>query len=288
MTSQDAAERDPQPRAERATGAGRPAPRRATGVIYGRPRASPETVPLRTGWQEFTEAAPRPDRVPVTRRPAAALGRTRRAGRRDLIRLAETGVWTAAIAVVAAMIAFVVNTQSVSAGPEARFLPPARATLGVPCIFEPCPRSERAGTPTAVRIPTIDVTSPLEVLGLDASGELVAPSEYHLVGWYGDGVVPGDVGPAVLAGHIDSLTGPAVFYDLATLTAGDRIEVERGGEWIVFLVTGVERYPKDEFPTERVYRPTPTPELRLITCGGTFDRARGVYRDNIVVYAVAA
>jgi len=82
------------------------------------------------------------------------------------------------------------------------------------------------------------------------------------------------------------VNAPAVFYDLHTLRPGDIVEVQRGGAWITFRVTTVERYPKGEFPTDRVYRPTPDPELRLITAGGEFDRSILSYPDNIVVFAV--
>jgi LPXTG-site transpeptidase (sortase) family protein len=100
-------------------------------------------------------------------------------------------------------------------------------------------------------------------------------------------VAPGDPGPALIAGHVDSRTGPAVFYRLHQLGAGDVVQVQRGGRWLSFRVVSTEQYAKDEFPTDKVYRPTPGPELRLITCGGEFNHARRSYRDNIVIYAVA-
>jgi len=97
--------------------------------------------------------------------------------------------------------------------------------------------------------------------------------------------VVADPGPAVIAGHVDSVAGPGVFFELHSLVPGAEVSVERGGTWIAFRVTDVEEYPKDQFPTDKVYRPTPDPELRVITCGGDFDRAHGRYYDNIVVYA---
>ena len=100
-------------------------------------------------------------------------------------------------------------------------------------------------------------------------------------------MVPGEVGAAVIAGHVDSRkSGPAVFYNLHKLKAGDTVEVDRGGQTVTFAVTEVQTYPKNAFPTDRVYQPTPDAELRLITCGGQFDRNLRSYRDNIVVYAV--
>jgi len=149
---------------------------------------------------------------------------------------------------------------------------------------------EPAGTapPQRVRIPDIDVDAVLEQLHLLADGSLAAPSSFTEAGWYADGTRPGDTGPAVIAGHIDSTHGPAVFYRLDKLRAGALVEVRQDGHWLTFRVTEVARYPKNAFPTARVYGPTPDPQLRLITCGGVFDSARGSYRDNVVVYAVAA
>ncbi|NYF54314.1 sortase domain-containing protein [Micromonospora purpureochromogenes] len=92
----------------------------------------------------------------------------------------------------------------------------------------------------------------------------------------------------MIAGHLDSRRGPAVFARLGELRAGDRIEVWRGGQRLAFRVTGSLRTRKDAFPTATVYGPTPGSELRLVTCGGAFDRRSGHYRDNVVVFAVAA
>jgi LPXTG-site transpeptidase (sortase) family protein len=139
--------------------------------------------------------------------------------------------------------------------------------------------------PARVRIPVIQVDAALEDLHLDASGALDAPTKWNEAGWYADGVVPGEVGPAVIAGHVDSTRGPAVFARLDKLRPGDVVEVLRGGQWLGFVVTAVRRYPKSAFPTNQVYGPTPNPQLRLITCSGTFDSAQRSYVDNTVVYA---
>jgi LPXTG-site transpeptidase (sortase) family protein len=143
------------------------------------------------------------------------------------------------------------------------------------------------GEPSRVRIAAIGVDARLTELHLDKAGVLVAPTDFAVPGWYADGTVPGDIGPAVIAGHVDSRSGPAVFYRLHELRAGDLIEVDRGGQWVDFQVVSTERYAKDQFPTARVYGPTPDRQLRLITCGGSFDRTRGSYVDNLVVYAIA-
>jgi sortase (surface protein transpeptidase) len=212
--------------------------------------------------------------------------------RRAILRRYELLVW-ACLAIVVAGVALVV-VRGLPAGHPASAAPPrASATEdGVPavpvdCAFAACPVPRLSGVPTRVRIPAIRVDSSLELLSLDASGHLQAPTDYQRAGWWTRGVAPGDPGPAVIAGHVDSVNGPAVFFELNTLRAGDLVEVDRGGQTVTFRVTETEQYPKNSFPTDRVYKPTPGPELRLITCGGSFDQSRGSYRDNIVVYAIA-
>ncbi|MFC7275249.1 class F sortase [Paractinoplanes rhizophilus] len=143
-----------------------------------------------------------------------------------------------------------------------------------------------SGAPTRVRIKAIGLDSALETLHI-AENALQPPKRFDRAGWYADGTVPGDIGPAVIAGHVDSRAGPAVFYRLRELTVGDRIDVLRGGRTVSFVVTRTAWYPKRAFPTEEVYGPTPDRQLRLITCGGVFDHRLRSYRDNLVVYAVA-
>jgi hypothetical protein len=142
--------------------------------------------------------------------------------------------------------------------------------------------------PVAITIPTLGVAGPLENLTADpVTGELAAPDDPSRAGWYAAGVVPGDAGPAVVGGHVDSRSGPGVFFGLRELRPGDRIEIIRSdGRAVRFAVTAVAAYPKTEFPTAAVYGPAPGPELRLVTCGGQFDRSERSYRDNVVVDAV--
>jgi LPXTG-site transpeptidase (sortase) family protein len=165
-----------------------------------------------------------------------------------------------------------------AASPE----PPA----GAPNPFHTAP-PEPSGPPTRLRVRAIGVDTSLEALHLGPDGELRPPRTNEHAGWYADGTAPGDRGPAVLAGHVDSRRGPAVFYRLRELEAGDRIEVTRGDRTVAFTVTSTAWYPKKQFPTDRVYGPTPDRQLRLITCGGVFDRSLRSYKDNLVVYAVA-
>ncbi|GGN29066.1 class F sortase [Lentzea pudingi] len=142
--------------------------------------------------------------------------------------------------------------------------------------------------PVSVRVPRIGVDSTLVPLHLDTAGVLQDPDVYDQAGWFADGPAPGDPGPAVIAGHVDSTDGPAVFYRLRELVAGDEITVVRSdGRTVVFRVDGVQDYPKDVFPTAAVYGPAPGSTLRLITCGGEFDHGKRSYRDNIVAYATA-
>lgn len=144
-------------------------------------------------------------------------------------------------------------------------------------------------SPTAIEIPSIGVRSELSLLRLDESGAIEAPRDFDVAGWFSLGPQPGQPGPAVIAGHVDSRDGPAVFYRLHELAAGDEVIVRRAdGTAIRFMVTGARSYPKAAFPTKSVYGPVPGPELRLITCGGEFDRSKRQYRENVVVFAVAA
>ncbi|MGY1705072.1 class F sortase [Geodermatophilus sp. SYSU D00697] len=148
--------------------------------------------------------------------------------------------------------------------------------------------ADRAADPVRLRIPAIGVDTPLARLGVDATGALVPPAAFDEAGWYTGAATPGDVGPAVLAGHVDSRSGPAVFWRLGDLRPGDAVQVDRAdGTAVHFTVTRTARSPKTGFPTEAVYAPTPRAELRLVTCGGDFDRSARSYTDNVVVFAQA-
>jgi Sortase domain len=144
----------------------------------------------------------------------------------------------------------------------------------------------RSARPVEVVLPSIGVAAPLIGLGLMADRRLEVPEDYGVAGWYTGGPKPGQPGPAVIAGHVDSKQGPAVFYRLRDLRPGDRIAVRYSdGTAVAFAVERSERHPKQAFPTARVYGRTDGPALRLITCGGEFDRGSGHYRDNLVVFA---
>lgn len=139
--------------------------------------------------------------------------------------------------------------------------------------------------PAGLWIPRIDVSAPMRSLGIASDGSLEVPDAYDMTGWYAGGPRPGVHGPAVVAGHVDSRAGPAVFSRLGQLQRGDLVHVVYEGGFVsTFVVQAKERVDKDAFPTARVYGNTERPELRLITCGGRFDRSAGSYEDNIVVY----
>ena len=142
--------------------------------------------------------------------------------------------------------------------------------------------------PVRLMIPSIGVdTGPLVDLGVDSHGALEVPRRYEQAGWYSPGPAPGQYGPAVIAGHVDSTTGPAVFYRLGALHKNAIVTVRRAdGSTARFTVDRVVTYRKRAFPTSSVYGDTThRAELRLITCGGRFDARTGHYDDNIVAYA---
>ena len=174
--------------------------------------------------------------------------------------------------------------------------PPAGAAAALPGPLPPTPGPLAAppaqavvatvSRPVFLSIPAIGVRTRLVRLGLTGQGTLQVPVSTSVAGWYTGGPRPGQAGPAVIAGHIDSDRGPGVFFRLRLLRPGDRVYV-RGADGMLtaFRVYAEYSYAKDRFPTRRVYGPAPGPELRLITCGGTFDPAAGSYLRNIVVYA---
>ena len=143
--------------------------------------------------------------------------------------------------------------------------------------------------PVRVTIPRIAVNAPVSGVGLTAAGAIDVPPPTAGQGafWYRYLGAPGDPGPAVIVGHVDTARdGPAVFYRIGELSRGDQVIVRQAdGVTVRFVVRAVARYPKSAFPSAVVYGPTTGPELRLITCGGSFDHARGSYRDNVVVFA---
>lgn len=155
----------------------------------------------------------------------------------------------------------------------------APATSPVPLTL---PRS----VPLSVRVPAIGVRSGLVPLGLRPDQSIEVPTDFADAGWYVGAPTPGQLGPAVVLGHIDSYRGPAVFFRLAALRPGDQIIVNRADRTdAAFSVDAIRQYPKNHFPTKDVYGDIGYAGLRLISCGGQFDKTARSYDDNIVVFA---
>ncbi|MGH4010187.1 MAG: class F sortase [Pseudonocardiaceae bacterium] len=140
--------------------------------------------------------------------------------------------------------------------------------------------------PVRLHVPSIGVDTDLIDLRLQQDGTLEVPPDGETAGWYTNAPTPGEIGPAVIAAHVDWNGEPGVFYKLEELSPGDEVSVERqDGTTAIFLVTKVEQYPKHEFPNDAVYGNIDHAGLRLITCGGDFDEQARSYEDNIVAYA---
>jgi Sortase domain len=145
-----------------------------------------------------------------------------------------------------------------------------------------------AAPPRRITIPAIGVSAPVVPLGREPDGTMQTPREWQNTGWYKPGAEPGERGPAVIVGHVDSTSGPAAFYRLRELHRGNVISIRRADHTTVrFRVEGLERWPKSDFPTQRVFgRRSTISVLRLVTCSGNFDSSTGHYVDNTIVYAV--
>jgi len=204
-------------------------------------------------------------------------------------------VWTSAarVGLAVAAVALLVGSTTVAVRTP---LPQAAtpALLPRPVVFDPVPPAPQPAaaiaTATTLDVPRLRIGwSSLVDLGVDDAGVLIPPTSVAVAGWYTGSAVPGEVGPTVIAGHVDSYAGPGIFYRLDTLRPGDLISVGRSdGVTVRYRVTDVTTVPKDAFPTRQVYGPTPGPELRLITCGGEFDHAARRYLRNVIVSAVYA
>ncbi|MCX4770030.1 class F sortase [Streptomyces sp. NBC_01260] len=166
------------------------------------------------------------------------------------------------------------------AAPPAAVIPKQAAPSASPAL----PRSE----PKRLKIPAIAVDAPFTPLSIGASGRLDAPptGDRNLVGWFKDGATPGERGAAIVAGHVDTTTGPAVFLQLRFLQPGATVDITRtNGSVATFKVDSVETFSKANFPDKRVYADTSDAQLRLITCGGNYDKKAKDYEDNVVVFA---
>jgi sortase (surface protein transpeptidase) len=208
------------------------------------------------------------------------------------------GRLAAAAALAAGLVAVGIGaggliTANVSAAPTVTVARPAPISAPTEQTARPAVSAAPAGkapgvaTPVWVSIPAIGIKQTTLIhLGLTRQGTLQVPKTTTVAGWFTGGPRPGAVGSAVIAGHVDSKTGPGIFFWLRALKPGDKVYVGRAdGTMAVFTVTREHMYAKDKFPTEAVYGAVPDAELRLITCGGIFDRSTGSYLSNVVVFA---
>jgi len=187
------------------------------------------------------------------------------------------------------------QTPYIDRHPETeRVLPPpsarAVATARIASVTKtpPARRAVRRQMPIPVRIavPAIGVNAPLIALGRNRDGSAQVPKSFSIAGWFKPGPEPGEQGAAVILGHVDSKSGPGVFYHLRALRRGDRIRIRLvNRKTIQFVVTGSKESPKSHFPTKLVFAHTAVPTLRLVTCGGGFNYATGHYLDNYIVFA---
>jgi LPXTG-site transpeptidase (sortase) family protein len=196
------------------------------------------------------------------------------------------GAALAAAGVTIIVIAIAVGQPGVLTGAATQV--PASVGRAAPGLASEAGRPLPASTPVRVEIPALDVDAPLISLGMAANGSVEVPPLYNhnLAGWYNRTVTPGQDGTSVILGHVDTFTGPSVFFYIKTLRPGDLIKVLRAdGRVATFAVDGVQEVSKATFPSSIIYQNTRYPELRLITCGGPFDTTTRQYLDNIVVYS---
>ncbi len=174
-------------------------------------------------------------------------------------------------------------------GAEETSPPPRSEEPATPVVESPAPKSEAEAVatfvPNRLKIPTIDVDAKVEVVGRDDKGRMDVPKQTDQVGWYQYGAKANQTGNVILAGHLDDTNGPAVFYDLAKVKRGQRIEVNsKTGEQVSYVVTNVMSYPVDQAPVGSIFGATLAQRLTLITCVGTFTQSKG-YDQRLVVTA---
>ena len=184
----------------------------------------------------------------------------------------------------------VLGLGSVACGQQSEQDAPATVAPDVasaaPAPSAPVVAPMSASEPVRIEIPELGVTSDVMDLGLQSDGSMEVPPGAYPAGWYTGAPTPGELGPAIIAAHVDWNGEPGVFYEIDKLEPGDDVIIRReDGSTAVFKVDRVDQYPKDEFPTDTVYGNIDHAGLRLITCGGDFDDDENSYVDNIVVYA---
>lgn len=189
------------------------------------------------------------------------------------------------LAMTAALTAGCSGEPAVTVPPQPTSVPSLAVSPTQPVEAVNPPAALARSVPVRVQIESIGVDSALMDLGLNPDGTMQVPPSGFPAGWYTGAPTPGELGPAIIAGHVD-WKGPGVFYNLYKLKRGDRVSITRkDGSKPTFRVTRVQEFPKAQFPTQAVYGNIGNAGLRLITCGGTFNAQSGHYEDNIVVFA---
>lgn len=177
---------------------------------------------------------------------------------------------------------------SVTTLPRGTTVTTPAAAASIPPTSTPVPMAV-VEAPLRLRVPVLGVDSAVQWVGLDSEGRMGVPDNYSDVAWYELGPRPGMPGNAVIAGHLDSTSGPAIFYKLEDLRPGDEIiVVAHDGEEVRFIVEETAVYDADDAPLSRIFGPDDRARLNLITCDGVFDRSSRSYDKRLIVFAVAA
>jgi sortase (surface protein transpeptidase) len=233
----------------------------------------------------------------VNQRPIPPIPRPRRRSARALA-LAGIGL----VAVGASMYGAAAGPRQLDTRAQEQRLLPDPVERPAPVAFAAARREAFAGRedkpphrrwlakqeprPVKIVIPAIGVSAPIIRLARNRDGTMQVPASFSQAGWFRPGPEPGEIGPAVIVGHVDSRSGPGVFFRLRALERGDRIRVELAdGRTLRFAVTSTRDASKHRFPSKLLFARTPRPTLRLVTCGGRFDSSTGHYVDNHVVFA---
>ncbi|MFD8077340.1 class F sortase [Streptomyces sp. NPDC059718] len=264
-----------------------PAPAKSPASAPAKPPARPagkgsrpvaDAAPARGGTAEQTRRQP-------LRRPGRPAGGAARPPRQ--LKLTRRGRGAVGVLVCSVLVAGVVLTFQGFAGMDGPPQPSAASAALSDAAGIKAPPPLPPAQPTRIRIRSVSIDAPIMNVGLDSRGVIAAPplEKAGEAAWFKDSVSPGARGSSVIVGHVDNESGPAVFYSLGALKKGSTIDVVRDdGTTAIFTIYGIEVFTKAEFPAKRIYADTNDPELRVITCGGTYSKDSG-YSGNVVVFA---
>ncbi|MFE2545894.1 class F sortase, partial [Actinacidiphila glaucinigra] len=245
--------------------------------------SAPAKPPARSGPGAPTRR--RPMRRPG--RPGSGSAARPGGGRPRQLKLTRRGRGAVGVLVCSVLVAGVVLTFQGFTGMDGPPQPSAASAALSDAAAIKAPPPLPPAQPTRIRIPGVSIDAPIMNVGLDSRGVIAAPplEKAGEAAWFKDSVSPGARGSSVIVGHVDNESGPAVFYSLGALKKGSTIDVVRDdGTTAIFTIYGIEVFTKAEFPAKRIYGDTKDPELRVITCGGTYTKDSG-YSGNVVVFA---